>query len=105
MLRDRKYYNGSGSSEASLFEDQTWGATYSVGSTYGIVWQDIVWVDNIGVSGNPIECAQNVSPWFASLPGVDGVFGISTAYNDSERPLPQQTWVSFMLPLLAGKKD
>jgi len=73
----------------------------AVGSNYGIVWQDIVWVDAIGVAGNPIECSQGVSNWFASLPGVDGVLGLSYAYNDSERPEPQQTWITYILPLLS----
>lgn len=80
-----------------------WGATYAVGSNYGIVWQDVVWIDAIGVAGNPIECSQGVSNWFASLPGVDGVLGLSYAYNDSEKPEPQQTWTTYILPLLAGR--
>jgi len=101
MLQNRKYYNGSASSDATPWEGQSWGATYAVGSNYGIVWQDIVWVDAIGVAGNPIECSQGVSNWFASLPGVDGVLGLSYAYNDSERPEPQQTWITYILPLLS----
>ncbi|CZS96001.1 uncharacterized protein RCO7_05097 [Rhynchosporium graminicola] len=54
-------YNGSGSTEAALWEGQSWGATYAVGSNYGTVWSDIVCIDAIGVSGNPIECSQRVS--------------------------------------------
>ncbi|XMA16913.1 hypothetical protein WAI453_009704 [Rhynchosporium graminicola] len=65
MLYNRRYYNGSGSTEAALWEGQSWGATYAVGSNYGTVWSDIVCIDAIGVSGNPIECSQRVSNWFA----------------------------------------
>ncbi|KAH6713644.1 aspartic peptidase domain-containing protein [Leptodontidium sp. MPI-SDFR-AT-0119] len=102
MLQNRKYYNGSASSDATPWDGQSWGATYAVGSNYGIVWQDVVWIDAIGVAGNPIECSQGVSNWFASLPGVDGVLGLSYAYNDSEKPEPQQTWTTYILPLLAA---
>jgi hypothetical protein len=38
---------------------------------------------SIGVQGNPIECAQDVAPFFVDLAGTDGVLGLSNAYNDS----------------------
>lgn len=57
----RNFYNGSNSSTASRWEGQSFGVAYGAGSLHGLVWQDTVWVDNIGVGGNPIECAQ-VSP-------------------------------------------
>lgn len=103
LLDGRAYYNGSASTEATSWDGQSWGATYSIGSTYGVVWQDIVWIDNIAIGGNPVECSQNVADWFSSLPGVDGVLGLSNAFNDSERPLAQQTWASYILPQLAGE--
>lgn len=58
---NRNFYNGSNSSTASRWDGQSFGVAYGAGSLHGLVWQDTVWVDNIGVGGNPIECAQ-VSP-------------------------------------------
>jgi hypothetical protein len=40
---------------------------------------------------------------FASLPAVDGVFGLNTWDLDSQTPTPQQTWLNFVLPQLACK--
>jgi hypothetical protein len=102
ILAGRNYYNSSKSSSSAQWPGQSFGANYGSGSTYGLVWQDTIWIDGIGVAGNPIECTQNVAPFFAGLPGVDGILGISNAYNDSERPDPQQTWLAYVLPNLAG---
>lgn len=78
---------------------------YAAGSAYGNVWSDTIWIDgnggSIGVGYNPIECADNVGGAFASLPAVDGVFGLATWDVDSETPTPQQTWLNFVLPQLA----
>jgi hypothetical protein len=105
MLQNRAYYNASNSTTAEKWEGQSFGAAYGAGSTYGLVWQDTVYVDGILVSGNPIECAQNLGQFFVDLPGVDGILGLSNAYNDSERPVPQQTWLSFVLPRIPGEYD
>jgi len=106
MLENRIYYNGSNSTSASQWSGQSFGVSYGLGSTYGLVWQDTVWVDSIGVSGNPIECIQNIAEFFVStLTAVDGFLGLSNAYNDSESPVPQQTWMSYVMPHLAGKKN
>ncbi|KUJ22953.1 acid protease, partial [Mollisia scopiformis] len=96
----RNYYNGSNSSTATRWQGQSFGVDYSAGSLHGLVWQDAVWVDNIGVGGNPIECAQDVAPFFLNLEGADGVLGLSNAFNDSESPAPQQTWLTWVLPRL-----
>ncbi|KAN0119867.1 acid protease [Hyaloscypha variabilis] len=102
MLENRIYYNGSNSTSASQWSGQSFGVSYGLGSTYGLVWQDTVWVDSIGVSGNPIECIQNIAEFFVStLTAVDGFLGLSNAYNDSESPVPQQTWMSYVMPHLA----
>jgi Eukaryotic aspartyl protease len=103
MLVDRIYYNASNSSSASQWSGQSFGVSYGLGSTYGLIWQDTVWVDDIGVAGNPVECVQNVADFFAkTLTAVDGFLGLSNAYNDSESPVPQQTWMSYVMPHLAG---
>jgi len=89
LVENRTYYNGSNSSSSSQWEGQSFGVAYGVGSTYGLVWQDTIFVDNIAVAGNPIECVQNLADFFVALTAVDGFFGLSNAYNDSERPVPQ----------------
>lgn len=81
---------------------------YASGSAYGVVWEDDVWIDGngvgIGVLGNPIECAQNVGgDTLPALTAVDGIFGLNFWVNDSESPIPQETWFSYIAPNLTGR--
>jgi hypothetical protein len=59
------------------------------------VWNDTVFVDTLGVSGNPIETAEWIDTVYGSLPDVDGVFGLGLAAYDSEYPEAQQTWLDY----------
>lgn len=72
ITNGRRFYNATKSSTATRFPGQSFNINYASGSVYGTVWQDVLWVDgnegSIGVTGNPIECAQNVGGAFASLP-------------------------------------
>jgi hypothetical protein len=74
---------------------------YASGSVYGVVWGDNVWIDgngvSIGVIDNPVECAQNVGgDTLPALTAVDGIFGLNLWVNDSEAPIPQETWFSYL---------
>ena len=71
------YYNASNSTSARQFVGQSFNIGYASGSVYGNVYLDTIFVESddgtrIGVAGEPIECAQNLSPSFVSLPAVDG---------------------------------
>lgn len=94
-------YNATSSTSSLHFPGQSFDVAYAAGTAYGTVFSDTVWIDTISVGYNPIECADNVGGDFASLPAVDGVFGLNTWNLDSEVPTQQQTWLNFVLPQLA----
>lgn len=100
-------YTATDSSTSERFSGQSFNLQYLSGTAYGTVWTDSLYVDGtegtIGVTGNPIECADNIGGAFASLPAVDGVMGLNTWINDSEFPNPQQTWLGYILSNLPGK--
>jgi hypothetical protein len=74
------------------WQGQSFGVSYRSGSTYSLVWQDNLFIDNIGVAGYPIECLENLADIFVKkLTSVDGFMDLSNASDDSERPVPQQT--------------
>ncbi|KAH8684826.1 aspartic peptidase domain-containing protein [Tricladium varicosporioides] len=107
LTTGRNIYWGTNSSSSYFWQGQSYYAAYASGSSYGLVYQDTVTIDAPGgkftVEGNPVECAQNVGG--TSLPGltgVDGMFGLNMWVNDSESPLPQQTWFNFIVPSLAS---
>jgi hypothetical protein len=106
IRKNHRYYNATSSTTAGQFPGQSFNINYASGAAYGTVWFDTVWVDgsdgSIGVTGNPVECAQNVGGALPSLPAVDGIMGLNTAYYDSQLPDPQQTWLSYVLGNMAG---
>ena len=53
------FYNATNSTSSGTFSPQSFDVSYAFGNAYGVVYQDTVWIDGIGVSGNPIECADN----------------------------------------------
>lgn len=106
ITKGRKIYNATLSSESSRWNGQSFNVPYASGSAYGLVWQDTVWADgDIGIIGNPVECAQDVGgDNLKALTGVDGIMGLNTWINDSELPVPQQTWLNFYIQnYLPGK--
>lgn len=100
----RNIYVGTTSSTAVNSKTQSFNVNYASGSAYGVVWEDTVWIDggvSIGVTGNPVECAQNVGgDTLPALTAVDGLFGLNLWVNDSESPIPQETWLAYILPNL-----
>lgn len=96
-------YNATDSTSSWHDSGQSFDIAYGAGGVYGTVWSDTLWIDTIGVGNNPIECADNIAGDFASLPAVDGVFGLNTWVTDSEAPTGKQTWLNFVLPQLACK--
>jgi hypothetical protein len=96
------YYNASASSSSSLMDGQSWGVSYGSSEAFGVVWSDTVIMDAgnqfFGVVGNPVECAQGVDTFFQDFTGIDGIMGLSNAFNDSERPTPQESWTAYVLP-------
>lgn len=57
------------------------------------------WVGDIGVIGNPIECA--VTTTFGAYT-FDGFLGLSPKTLDDESPNRQETWLAYVMPYLAG---
>jgi len=98
-------YNATSSTSSQKFPGQSFIIDYSSGSVYGVVWLDDLWIDSLGVIGNPIEAADNLGGAFSTLPAVDGIMGLNAAINDSESPDAQQTWFDFVLPHLEGKSE
>lgn len=102
-----RIYNATNSTTSTRYLGQSFDIAYAAGTVYGTVWEDTLWVDgsdgSIGVTGNPVECAQNIGGAFSSLPAVDGIMGLNTWINDSEIPEPQETWLSYILSHLAGE--
>ena len=99
-------YNGTKSSESARWQGQSFNVAYSSGNAYGLVWQDTVTVNGeYPIVGNPVECAQNIGGTnLPALTGVDGIMGLNTWINDSESPIPQQTWLSYIIDqYLPGK--
>lgn len=74
VRNNHRYYNATNSSTATIYPGQTFSVAYASGSAHGNVWQDVVWIDgldgSIGVTGNPIECAQNVGGALTVLPAI-----------------------------------
>jgi Eukaryotic aspartyl protease len=96
------YYNASASSSSSLMDGQSWVVSYGSSEAFGVVWSDTVIMDAgnqfFGVVGNPVECTQGVDTFFQDFTGIDGIMGLSNAFNDSERPTPQESWTAYVLP-------
>jgi hypothetical protein len=99
LTAGRNVYNGTKSTESARWNGQSFNVAYSRGSAYGLVWQDTVTVNGeYPIVGNPVECAQNLGgDNLAALTGVDGIMGLNTWINDSEYPVPQQTWLSYII--------
>ncbi|TVY80436.1 hypothetical protein LSUE1_G006009 [Lachnellula suecica] len=108
LTSGRNIYVGTNSSSSAATRTQSFSVNYASGSAYGVVWNDDVWIDgnggvSIGVLDNPVECAQNVGGvTLPALTAVDGLFGLNLWVNDSEAPIPQQTWFSYVAPSLAA---
>jgi hypothetical protein len=111
LTSGRNIYDGTNSSSSAPSRTQSFDVNYASGSSaYGVVWEDTVWIDGnsvpIGVAGNPVECAQNVGgDTLSALSGVDGIFGLNLWVNDSEAPIPQETWFSYIAPNLTGRSN
>lgn len=106
VIKNHRIYNATNSTSAARYTGQSFNIAYASGSVYGTVWQDTVWIDgsdgSIGVSGNPVECAQNIGGAFSTLTAVDGIMGLNNWITDSQSPHPQQTWLNYILSNLAG---
>ncbi|RDL36595.1 Acid protease [Venustampulla echinocandica] len=107
LTAGRNIYNGSNSTSSGRWDGQSFNINYQQGNAYGLVWQDTVVLEGdggqLGVAGNPIECAQNIGgTHLPALTGIDGMLGLNMWVNDSESPNPQQTWFNFILPKLSA---
>jgi hypothetical protein len=108
LTAGRNIYDGTKSSTSVPARTQSFKVNYASGSVYGVVWGDNVWIDgngvSIGVIDNPVECAQNVGgDTLPALTAVDGIFGLNLWVNDSEAPIPQETWFSYLSSNLSCK--
>ena len=89
-------YSVGKSSASGGFPGQTWSVSYGTGSAYGYVYTDTFCVGTLCIGGYPMETASYVDPYLTSLVGMDGIFGMDLSWYQTQGPVSENTWLSYV---------